>query len=74
MFVNVFLGRTSHPLEVKFRTIRWVHEVSSHVINLRKLNELGTNESDVITKALDSYGRSHKEKKNITLVSCIVGL
>lgn len=27
----------------------------ANVMNMRKLNELGTNESDVITKALDAY-------------------
>ena len=33
-----------------------------HVINIRKLNESGTNESDVITKALDAYRRTHETK------------
>ena len=70
MFVNVFPEGTSRPLEVKFCTIRWVDEASSHVINIRKLNELGTNESDVITKALDSYGHSHEKKHNFGFMHC----
>ena len=38
------------------------HEFQAHVINIRRLNESCTNESDVIIKALDVYRRMHETK------------
>ena len=62
MIVILFSGTTSRSLEAKFRTINF----QAHIINIKKLNESGTNESDVIIRALDVYRRTHK--KNIILV------
>ena len=73
MFVLLFLGRISYFLEAKFCTIRMnTLKFQIHVINIKKLNELCPNESDVISKALDVHRRTHE--KNATLVSCIVSL
>jgi len=41
-----------------------------HVINIQKLNESGTNDADVITKALDAYRRTHKKKHNFGFMHC----
>ena len=42
----------------------------AHIINIRKLNELGTNETDVITKALYAYRRTHDKKHNFGIMHC----
>jgi hypothetical protein len=61
----LFAGRTSRSLEAKFAKIRKdTMKFQAHVINIQKLNESGTNETDVITKALDAYRRTHEKKHN----------
>ena len=67
----MFAGRTSRSLEVKFAKIRKdTMKFQAHVINIQKLNESGTNETDVITKALDAYRRTHDKKHNFGCMHC----
>lgn len=41
-----------------------------HIINIQKLNESGSNEADVITKAMDAYRRTHEKKPNFGFMHC----
>jgi hypothetical protein len=46
------------------------NEFQAHVINIQKLNESGTNDTDVITKALDAYRRTNEKKHNFGFMHC----
>jgi hypothetical protein len=61
----LFAGRSSCLLEANFCSKRRdTIKFQAHIINIRKLNESGTNETNVITKALDAYKRTHEKEKN----------
>ena len=67
----MFAGRTSRSLEAKFAKIRKdTIKFQAHVINIQKLNESVTNETDVKFKALDAYRRPHDKKHNFGFMHC----
>jgi hypothetical protein len=42
----------------------------AHIINIQKLNESSTNESNVITNALDAYRMTHDKEHNFGFMHC----
>ena len=52
------------------RLVKVSMKFQAHIINIQKLNESGTNETDVITKALDAYRRTHNKKHNFGFMHC----
>ena len=41
-----------------------------HIINIQKLNESGSNEADVMTKAMDAFRRTHEKKHHFGFMHC----
>ena len=67
----MFAGRTSRSLKAKFAQIKKeTMKFQGHIINIQKLNESGSNEADVITKAMDAYVRTHEKKHNFGFMHC----